>query len=202
MCTLGCYDIVAKRLQPSSLARHVLPGIVPLLDEKSLNAKQFEMVVARVNSMIQKVVSMRRSEVGNLRSIHSELDDTVKSGSASMPLFPASSHPAVPPPVTTPSYSLTPLATSTSPPSEAAAACYSWEESSSSRCGGSINSEINSLDTGLNNNMHSNLLMNSTFGSCDNVSEMRQQMSETRRQIEMLQNQLGTDDGNDPFAGL
>jgi hypothetical protein len=32
---------------------------------------------------------------------------------------------------------------------------------------------------------------------------MHQQMSETRRQIEMLQNQLDNGDGNDdPFAGL
>ena len=55
MCTLGCYDIVAKRLQPSSLARHVLPGLVPLLDEKSLNAKQFEMVATRGYLLYRKL---------------------------------------------------------------------------------------------------------------------------------------------------
>lgn len=55
MCALGCYDLVAKKLSVGGLARHVLPGIIPLLDEKALNAKQFEMVVGRVQSMMDQV---------------------------------------------------------------------------------------------------------------------------------------------------
>jgi|MDSY01.2.fsa_nt_gb hypothetical protein len=90
MCTLGCYDIVAKRLQPSSLARHVLPGLVPLLDEKSLNAKQFEMVATRVETILHDVVASRRAEVWNMQQGSLSLTEA----GAAMTVTPHSSSPS------------------------------------------------------------------------------------------------------------
>ena len=64
MCVLGCYDVVAKRLpERSRITRDVLPALVPLLDEKTLNAKQFEMVVVRVEQMLAAAVKARRTEL-------------------------------------------------------------------------------------------------------------------------------------------
>ena len=70
MCVLGCYDACAKRLgeadAPSRLARDVLPVLMPLLDEKALNAKQFEMVATRVEAMLSRVVAARRHELATI----------------------------------------------------------------------------------------------------------------------------------------
>jgi uncharacterized membrane protein YgcG len=120
MCSLGCYELIAKRLLPSALARHLLPGyartahvraelegkrggvrllifacrvsvpvsrcpchknapalcvclccvrplasrLIPLLDEKALNLKQFEMVASRVTAVTAQVIAARRHELG------------------------------------------------------------------------------------------------------------------------------------------
>ena len=45
---------------PSRIARDILPVLTPLLDEKALNAKQFEMVATRVDAMLKRVVEARR----------------------------------------------------------------------------------------------------------------------------------------------
>ena len=42
---------------------HPCPAQVPLLDEKTLNARQFEMVVARVEQMLAAAVQARRAEL-------------------------------------------------------------------------------------------------------------------------------------------
>ena len=66
MCVLGCFDLLAQRM-PDNIARHVLPALMPMLDEKALNLKQFDMVVARVQAMLSKVVEQRRKELGGTR---------------------------------------------------------------------------------------------------------------------------------------
>uniref|UniRef100_A0A7S3NDJ5 Protein kinase domain-containing protein n=1 Tax=Aureoumbra lagunensis TaxID=44058 RepID=A0A7S3NDJ5_9STRA len=60
MCLLGCYDLCAQRA-PEAIARHVLPSLVVLLDEKSLNYKQFDMLVTRVQSLLTRVIDLRRT---------------------------------------------------------------------------------------------------------------------------------------------
>lgn len=64
MCALGCFDALARRLTPDALARKLLPALAPMLVEKVLNAKQFEMVVARIEKVFNVVVTARCAELG------------------------------------------------------------------------------------------------------------------------------------------
>ncbi|KAJ1447458.1 hypothetical protein M885DRAFT_190311 [Pelagophyceae sp. CCMP2097] len=67
MCLLGCYDAVIARLPDRSrhLAADVLPALIPLLIERSLNARQFQMVVQRVETLLAAAVKGRRAELND-----------------------------------------------------------------------------------------------------------------------------------------
>ena len=70
MCVLGCFDLVAKRLpEQSRILRDVLPSLIPLLDEKALNARQFDMVAGRVEAMLASAIQARRGELDSPSSV-------------------------------------------------------------------------------------------------------------------------------------
>ncbi len=70
MCVLGCFDLVAKRLpEQSRILRDVLPSLIPLLDEKALNARQFDMVAGRVEAMLAAAIQARRGELDSPSSV-------------------------------------------------------------------------------------------------------------------------------------
>lgn len=87
MCILGCFDALAKRLKSDKLATTLLPALAPMLEEKSLNSKQFEMVVSRLEGILTSVVSARREEIGNLPpSMVSANISTTRNSSSASPL--------------------------------------------------------------------------------------------------------------------
>ena len=74
MCVLGCFDLVAKRLpEQSRILRDVLPSLIPLLDEKALNARQFDMVAGRVEAMLASAIQARRGELDSPSSVQPRL---------------------------------------------------------------------------------------------------------------------------------
>lgn len=96
MCVLGCFDLVAKRLpEQSRILRDVLPSLIPLLDEKALNARQFDMVANRVEAMLQAAIAARRREVDSLSAVQPRL-------SAPDPFRAAPPPPAAPSPAASP----------------------------------------------------------------------------------------------------
>ena len=74
MCVLGCFDLVAKRLpEQSRILRDVLPSLIPLLDEKALNARQFDMVAGRVEAMLASAIQARRGELDSPSAVQPRL---------------------------------------------------------------------------------------------------------------------------------
>ena len=228
MCTLGCYDVIAKQLQQSSLARHVLPGIVPLLDEKSLNIKQFEMIVTRVQSILNRVVVGRRSEMENINhSIDSTRTDLLHgTGQASVPQPQSTSlqdsFDTLSSLGSASSNSIAPTSSSISCTSATSKLHFehtnSYERSCSQRQGKTAASPETKLIkmTERTQEVSTSYLRQSeihvrasdsqiTFAGVDDLSKcetpsVEQQMAETQRQIEILQSQLQSSE--DPFFGL
>lgn len=106
MCALGCFDALARRLTPDALACKLLPALAPMLVEKALNAKQFDMVVARVEKVLNSVVTARRAELGCSPPPRTEMSTTPSD--VALPLRPQSTtatasysmqQPPPPPPV-------------------------------------------------------------------------------------------------------
>ena len=76
MCVLGCFDLVAKRLpEQSRILRDVLPSLIPLLDEKALNARQFDMVAGRVEAMLAAAIQARRGELDSPSSVQPRMSE-------------------------------------------------------------------------------------------------------------------------------
>lgn len=59
MCVLACYDNLGKHLGSEFIATAILPAVTPLLWEKSLDGKNFDIVCQKVQAMLQQVMKDR-----------------------------------------------------------------------------------------------------------------------------------------------
>lgn len=64
MCVLGNYNALAEKLGPEFLANIILPSIVPLLMDRTLDKRQYELVGYVVKSLLCKINDIRSGELG------------------------------------------------------------------------------------------------------------------------------------------
>ncbi len=55
MCLIGVYEAIAETVGPEGIAGSILPIMCPLLSDRTLTRQQFQLVSARVESMLKKV---------------------------------------------------------------------------------------------------------------------------------------------------
>ncbi|CAM9777223.1 unnamed protein product, partial [Discosporangium mesarthrocarpum] len=66
LCVLGCYEAISKKLEKlQPVATQILPACIPILACPDLNLKQYDMVVAKVQGMLDAVVADRRRDMSD-----------------------------------------------------------------------------------------------------------------------------------------
>ena len=73
MCVLGASTSSLKITGAVAHLENVLPSLIPLLDEKALNARQFDMVAGRVEAMLASAIQARRGELDSPSSVQPRL---------------------------------------------------------------------------------------------------------------------------------
>jgi hypothetical protein len=89
MCVLGNYNVVAPVLGADYIAKNIIPSICPMLVDRSLDKKQFELVGNLMRTMLYQVYEMRANDLGLAGSGKNNVFDREHGGTELDPFYSA-----------------------------------------------------------------------------------------------------------------
>ncbi|RYG96546.1 hypothetical protein EON65_54230, partial [archaeon] len=63
MAVVGMYDSIAEAVGPDYIASDVLPSVLPLLVERTMNREQFKTVIILIKSLLKRIAEVRTKEL-------------------------------------------------------------------------------------------------------------------------------------------